>query len=249
LPLLTGVPHIDLKDASQNGRVLQADPHSISAEAFRNLRASISLKPEANSAKPLLVTSTAPGEGKSVVSANLAIAFATNKQRTLLIDCDLHHPVQHRVFPADPDKGISLYLTSNVTLQEVVQPTNVPNLDVLHVGSIPPNAPELLASDRIRELIADACQQYDRVIIDSPPVTAVSDPLVLLPYVQGVIYVIGFGKIRREIVARTMQRLRECGAPLVGVVMNNIDQELHGYYYYPYKYSYYHKKRKGNGAA
>jgi polysaccharide biosynthesis transport protein len=249
LPLLTGVPHIDLKDASQNGRVLQADPHSVSAEAFRNLRASISLKPEANSAKPLLVTSTAPGEGKSVVSANLAIAFATNKQRTLLIDCDLHNPVQHRVFPADPDKGISLYLTSNVTLQEVVQPTNVPNLDVLHVGSIPPNAPELLASDRVRELIADACQQYDRVIIDSPPVTAVSDPLVLLPYVQGVIYVIGFGKIRREIVARTMQRLRECGAPLVGVVMNNIDQELHGYYYYPYKYSYYHKKRKGNGVA
>jgi polysaccharide biosynthesis transport protein len=249
LPLLTGVPHIDLKDSSQNGRVLQADPHSVSAEAFRNLRASISLKPEANSAKPLLVTSTAPGEGKSVVSANLAIAFATNKQRTLLIDCDLHNPVQHHVFPADPDKGISLYLTSDVTLQEVVQPTNVPNLDVLHVGSIPPNAPELLASDRIRELIGDACEQYDRVIIDSPPVTAVSDPLVLLPYVQGVIYVIGFGKIRREIVARTMQRLRECGAPLVGVVMNNIDQDLHGYYYYPYKYSYYQKKRKGNGAA
>ncbi len=249
LPLLTGVPRINLKDASQNGRVLQADPHSISAEAFRNLRASISLKPEANSAKPLLVTSTAPGEGKSVVSANLAIAFATNKQRTLLIDCDLHNPVQHRVFPADPDKGISLYLTSNATLQQVVQPTDVPNLDVLHVGSIPPNAPELLGSPRIRELIADACAQYDRVVIDSPPVTAVSDPLVLLPYVQGVIYVIGFGKIRREIVARTMQRLRECGAPLVGIVMNNIDQELHGYYYYPYKYSNYHKKRKGNADA
>jgi polysaccharide biosynthesis transport protein len=248
LPLLTGVPRINLKDASQNGRVLQTDPHSISAEAFRNLRASISLKPEANSAKPLLVTSTAPGEGKSVVSANLAIAFAANKQRTLLIDCDLHHPVQHRVFPADPDKGISLYLTGNATLQEVIQPTDIPNLDVLHVGSLPPNAPELLGSPRIRELIAEACEQYDRVVIDSPPVTAVSDPLVLLPYVQGVIYVIGFGKTRREIVSRTMQRLRECGAPLVGVVMNNIDQELHGYYYYPYKYSYYHK-RKGNGAA
>jgi capsular exopolysaccharide synthesis family protein len=163
------VPRINLKDASQNGRVLQTDPHSISAEAFRNLRASISLKPEANSAKPLLVTSTAPGEGKSVVSANLAIAFAANKQRTLLIDCDLHHPVQHRVFPADPDKGISLYLTGNAMLQEVVQPTDIPNLDVLHVGSLPPNAPELLGSPRIRELIAEACEQYDRVVIDSPP--------------------------------------------------------------------------------
>jgi len=248
LPLLTGVPRINLKDASQNGRVLQADPHSICAEAFRNLRASISLRPEVNAANPLLVTSTAPGEGKSVVSANLAIAFASNKQRTLLIDCDLHHPAQHRVFPANPDKGLSLYLTSNASLQDVVQPTDIPNLDVLHVGSVPPNAPELLASDRVRELIASACKQYDRVIIDSPPVTAVSDPLVLLPHVQGVIYVIGFDKIRREIVLRTMQKLRECGAPLVGVVMNNIDQELHGYYYYPAKYSYYHK-RKGNGAG
>ena len=248
LPLLTGVPRINLKDASQNGRVLQADPHSICAEAFRNLRASISLKPEVNAANPLLITSTAPGEGKSVVSANLAIAFASNKQRTLLIDCDLHHPAQHRVFPANPDKGLSLYLTSNASLQDVVQPTDIPNLDVLHVGSVPPNAPELLASDRVRELIADACKQYDRVIIDSPPVTAVSDPLVLLPHVQGVIYVIGFDKVRREIVLRTMQKLRECGAPLVGVVMNNIDHELHGYYYYPQKYSYYHK-RKGNGAG
>lgn len=249
LPLLTGVPRIDLKDASQYGRVLQTDPHSICAEAFRNLRASISLRPEVNAANPLLVTSTAPGEGKSVVSANLAIAFAANKQRTLLIDCDLHHPAQHLVFPANPDKGISLYLTSNARLQDVVQPTDIPNLDVLHVGSVPPNAPELLASDRVRELIADACKQYDRVVIDSPPVTAVSDPLVLLPHVQGVIYVVGFDKIRREIVLRTMQKLRECGAPLVGVVMNNIDHELHGYYYYPHKYSYYHKKRKGNGAG
>jgi polysaccharide biosynthesis transport protein len=249
LPLLSGVPHIDHKDASQNGRVLFADPHSIQAEAFRNLRASITLKPEANSAKPLLVTSTAPGEGKSVVSANLAIAFASNNQRTLLMDCDLHHPAQARVFPTTSDKGISFYLTNKATLQDVVETTDIPNLDVLHVGHVPPNGPDLLGSSRLGELIAEACNQYDRVVIDSPPVTAVSDPLVLLPHVQGVVYVIGFDKIRREIVTRAMQRLRECGAPLVGVVMNNINQQLHGYYYYPYKYSYYHKKQKGNGVA
>jgi succinoglycan biosynthesis transport protein ExoP len=249
LPLLTGVPRIELTDGSQNGRVLQLDPHSISAEAFRNLRASISLRPEINSAKPLLVTSTAPGEGKSVVSANLAIAFAANKQRTLLIDCDMHHPVQHKVFRSNPDKGLSLYLSNHSKLQDVAQPTDIPYLDVLHVGNVPLNAPELLASDRLRELIEEACKQYDRVIIDSPPVTAVSDPLVLLPHVQGVLYVIGFGKVSREVVSRSMQKLRECGAPLVGVVMNNIDLELHGYYYYPYKYSYYHKKGKRSGVA
>jgi len=249
LPLLTGVPHFELTDGSQNGRVLQLEPHSISAEAFRNLRASISLRPDVNAANPLLVTSTAPGEGKSVVSANLAIAFATNKQRTLLIDCDLHHPAQHKIFPANSGKGLALYLTDHLKLQDVVQSTDIPNLDVLPAGDLPPNVSELLASDRMRELIRQACREYDRVIIDSPPVTAVSDPLALLPYVQGVIYVIGFSKIGREVVARSMQKLRECGAPLAGVVMNNIDPQLHGYYYYPYKYSYYHKKGKRNGAA
>ena len=243
LPLLTGVPHFELTDGSQNGRVVQVDPHSISAEAFRNLRASLSLRPDVNAANPLLVTSTAPGEGKSVVSANLAIAFAANKQRTLLIDCDLHHPAQHKVFPTNFNKGLSLYLIDHLKLRDVVQSTDIPNLDVLPAGDVPPNAPELLASDRMRDLIREACKEYDRVIIDSPPVTAVSDPLVLLPYVQGVIYVIGFSKIGREIVSRSMQKLRECGAPLAGVVMNNIDQQLHGYYYYPYKYSYYHNKK------
>ena len=249
LPLLTGVPRIELPDGTQNGRVLQLQPHSISAEAFRNLRATITLKPELNAAKSLLVTSTAPGEGKSVVSANLAIAFASNRQRTLLIDCDLHHPVQHKVFRSRADKGLSLYLTNHSKLEDVVAATDIPNLDVLQVGDVPPNAPELLGSDRLAELIQEACRQYDRVIIDSPPVTAVSDPLLLLPHVKGVVYVIGFGKVSREIVSRSMQKLRECGAPLVGVVMNNIDQELHGFYYYPYRYSYYHKKGKRNGAA
>jgi polysaccharide biosynthesis transport protein len=249
LPLLTGVPRIELPDGSQNGRVLQLEPHSISAEAFRNLRATISLKPELNDAKTLLITSTAPGEGKSVVSANLAIAFASNRQRTLLIDCDLHHPVQNKVFRSSANRSLSVYLTNNSKLADVVQATDIPNLDVLQVGDVPPNAPELLSTDRVAELIQEACQQYDRVIIDSPPVTAVSDPLLLLPYVKGVVYVIGFGKVSREVVSRSMQKLRDCGAPLVGVVMNNIDQELHGYYYYPYRYSYYHKKGKRNGAA
>jgi len=249
LSLLTGLPHIGLKDPSQAGRVLQADPHSISAEAFRGLRATITLNPEVNAAKPLLVTSTAPGEGKSVVSANLAIAFATNRQRTLLIDCDLHHPAQQRVFPGDADRGISLYLTDSSSLRDVVQPTDIPNLDVLHTGKVLPSASELLGTEKVGQLIAEACRQYDRVIIDSPPVTAVSDPLLLLPHVRGVVYVIGFDRIRREIVSRSMQKLRDCGAPLVGAVMNDIALQLHGHYYYPCKYSYYHKKRIGNGAG
>lgn len=246
LPLLTGVPHIELGGSAQNARVLQLEPHSTPAEAFRNLRTSLSLSQNAKDANPLLVTSTAPGEGKSVVASNLCISFAANNQRTLLIDADMHQPILHTVFKVQGEKGLSLYLTDSVTWQEVVHKTDIPNLDVITVGPLPPNPPELLASDRMLKLLEEASREYDRVVIDTPPVTAVSDSLILLPHVKGVIFVVGFSKIRRDLVARTMQKLRECGAPLVGVVMNDIDAAQEGYYFYPYRYSYYNKHRRMN---
>jgi succinoglycan biosynthesis transport protein ExoP len=243
LPLLSGVPH--MKRGSRRALpVVQADPHSIGAEAFRNLRASLKLQPRARTATTLLVTSTAPGEGKSLVAANLSIAFASNNERTLLIDADMYHPVQHQLFHAPFEKGLSLFLTDSVPLEEIVQKTDIANLDVITVGDLPNNPAELLGSARLQRLLLEAGEQYQHIVIDSPPVTGVSDPLVLLPLVRGVIFVVGFGKIRREIVTRTMQRLRECEAPLLGVVLNNIDLQSHAHYYYPYRYSYNYKRKK-----
>ena len=243
LPLLSGVPHMK-RGKRRSLPVVQADPHSIGAEAFRNLRASLNLQPRARAATTLLVTSTAPGEGKSLVAANLSIAFASNSERTLLIDADMYHPVQHQLFHAPVKKGLALFLTKSVPLEEIVQKTDIPNLDVITVGGLPSNPGELLGSSRLLNLLHEARGQYHRIVIDSPPVTGVSDPLVLLPLVQGVVFVVGFGKIRREIVTRTMQRLRECEAPLLGVVLNNIDRQSHGHYYYPYRYSYSYQRRK-----
>lgn len=244
LPLLSGVPHMKRGKGRHAMPVVQADPHSIGAEAFRNLRASLNLQPRARAATTLLVTSTAPGEGKSLVAANLSIAFASNNERTLLIDADMYHPVQHQLFRAPFEKGLSLFLMDSAPLEEIVQKTDIANLDVITVGDLPSNPAELLGSSRLLSLLREARGQYHRIVIDSPPVTGVSDPLVLLPLVQGVIFVVGFGKIRREIVTRTMQRLRECEAPLLGVVLNNIDLQSHAHYYYPYRYSYNYRRKK-----
>ena len=243
-PLLSGVPHMKLGNGRETTPVVQTDPHSIGAEAFRNLRASLNLQPRARAATTLLVTSTAPGEGKSLVAANLSIAFASNNERTLLIDADMHHPVQHQVFNTRFEKGLSLFLEDSTPLKDIVQKTDVANLDVITVGDIPNNPTELLGSSRMLTLLQEARKQYQRIVIDSPPVTGVSDPLVLLPFVQGVVFVVGFGKIRREIVTRTMQRLRECEATVLGIVLNNIDLESHAHYYYPYRYSYYYQRKK-----
>jgi succinoglycan biosynthesis transport protein ExoP len=244
LPLLSGVPHMKLGNRRQTMPVVHADPHSIGAEAFRNLRASLNLQPRARAATTLLVTSTAPGEGKSLVAANLSIAFASNNERTLLIDADMYHPVQHQLFNVPVKKGLSRFLTDSAPLEEIVHKTDIANLDVITVGDIPSNPAELLGSSRLLRLLQEAREQYHRIVIDSPPVTGVSDPLVLLPFVQGVIFVVGFGKIRREIVTRTMQRLRECEAPLLGIVLNNIDLQSHAHYYYPYRYSYNYQRKK-----
>jgi capsular exopolysaccharide synthesis family protein len=244
LPLLSGVPHMKHGNGRHTMLVVQADPHSIGAEAFRNLRASLNLQPRARTATILLVTSTAPDEGKSLVAANLSIAFASNNERTLLIDADMHHPVQHRMFNTRFEKGLSRFLTDSTPLGEIVHKTELANLDIITVGDIPNNPAELLGSSRLLRLLQEAREQYHRIVIDSPPVTGVSDPLVLLPLVQGVIFVVGFGKIRRDIVTRTMQRLRECEAPLLGIVLNNIDLQSHAHYYYPYRYSYYYQRKK-----
>jgi capsular exopolysaccharide synthesis family protein len=139
-------------------------------------------------------------------------------------------------------KGLSAFLTGAASIDEVVHPSDIENLDLLTVGALPRNPAELLGSTHMPKLLQKVAGRYGRIVIDSPPVTGASDPLVLLPHIKGVIFVVGFSKTRREIVARTMHRLRECCAPLLGVVLNNINLGSHSRYYYPYRYSYYYRR-------
>jgi len=238
LPQLASVPHIKPEPHDEASRIVTKDPHSMASEAFRNLRASIWLNPSAKTAKTLMVTSTVPGEGKSLAATNLAIIFAQNNERTLLVDADLRHPVQHKVFGTTSECGLSKFLTDSMSLDEVIQKTEIPHLDIITVGHRPSNPPELLGSSRMRELLENVRQRYDRIVFDCPPVNAVSDPLILLPHVEGVIFILRFNKLRSVIVARTLKKLRDSGVPVVGGVMNNIDLKHGGYYYYYYHYPY-----------
>lgn len=241
MPLLCEVPRIDVKTSEKRATVVNDDPQSLAAEAFSNLRATIGANPNAKDIKVLMVASTAPGEGKSLISTNTAIAFAHDNLRTLLIDADMRHPTLNKSFELKTKLGLSEYLTNGGKKEDVIQKSGIPNLDLIVAGKIAKNPAELLGSARMRGLIEEEIQRYDRIIIDTPPVAVVSDAIVLLPRVQGIVFVTHFRKLRRDAVARAVKKLREIGAPLIGNVLNNIDLKKHGYYYYPYS-DYYHKK-------
>ena len=248
MPLLCEVPRIENKSDSDRATIVSTDPLSLASEAFSSLRATIGATPNAKDIKVLMVTSTAPGEGKSLVASNMAIAFAHDNLRTLLIDADLRHPTLYKDFQIKTQtvRGLSQYLMDGCKREDVILKSGIRDLDIIIAGKIAKNPAELLGSARMRELIEQERQRYDRIIIDTPPVAVVSDAIVLLPRVQGIIFVTHFRKLRRDAVARAVKKLREMGAPLIGNVLNNIDLKKHGYYYYPYhgsyRYPYYHKK-------
>jgi len=242
LPQLSGTPQIEPQPKGAEELVVAHQPHSMAAESFNELRACLRLSPKANRAKVFLITSAAPGEGKSLIAANLAAVFANNAERTLLVDADLRHPSLLSIFECPPTAGLSHFLADATAVPTIISKTVVPNLDLVCAGKIPPSPSELLGGARLRELLEYAQQRYDRIIIDSPPVSVVSDALILLPHAEAVLFVVQFRKVRRRIIERTLAKLEECSAPLVGTVLNRIDLRHSGYYYYPYRYSYYYRK-------
>lgn len=218
-------------------------------EAYRMLRTSLLLSSAGNPPKTILVTSSQPGEGKTTTAINTAISLANLGVSVLLIDADLRRPAIHRQFKLAQPRGLATYLSSNVMLDAVVYSVPIPNLTLLPCGPIPPNPAELIASERMRELIRTASQHYDHILIDSPPLMNVTDPAILSTLVDGVILVVQAGRSTRDIVRRAKQDLRTVGAKIFGVVLNNVDLKREGYYdYYYYRYhSNYSDKGKEPG--
>ena len=227
------VPQVQFGSTNTGVCLTQSEPQSLAAEHFRDLRASLVLGSQSKQAKILLVTSTIPGEGKTFVTTNLSAVFAHSGERTLIVDADLRNPNQHHSFNVTVDRGLSAYLGSNIAFETIVQSTNVPNLDIIPAGRVPINPHELLGSARMQEFFTIVRQRYDRILIDTPPVSAVSDALILLPKVDGVLFIVQFGTVTREFIARTLQKLRTCNANLLGAVLNNVELKRYRYYY-PY---------------
>ncbi|MGH9800398.1 MAG: GumC family protein [Blastocatellia bacterium] len=210
------------------------------AEAYRMLRTSILLAAAGQPPKTVLVTSSQPGEGKTTTTVNTSICLSQLGATVLLIDADMRRPRVHKLFGIDHRRGLSNYLSSDISLKTVVQPTKVPNLYVLPSGIVPPNSADLLSSEKFRLMLQKLSQHFDHILIDSPPIGSVTDPVIMSRLVDGVMLIVHGGKSSREMVVHSRQELANVGAKIFGVVLNNVNLARDGYgaYYHRYQYEY-----------
>ena len=215
------------------------DHRSSVAEAYRVLRTSVLLSSAGHAPKTILITSGQAGEGKTTTVVNTAISLSQMGASVLIVDCDLRRPTTHKVLGADHNRGLSTYLSSeSVTLDEVIQKLPIANLSLLPCGPIPPNPAELIISDRMKDMLRELAERYDHILVDSPPLINVTDPVILATMVDGVILVVHGGKSTRDVVRRARQELTNVGAKIFGVVLNNVDLRREGYDYYYYNRYY-----------
>jgi len=192
-----------------------------------------------------MFTSGQPGEGKTTTVINTAISLTQLGSSVLVIDADLRKPGTHKVLGVRDTTGLSTYLSGeHIPLDDVIQKLPVQNLYLMPCGPIPPNPAELVSSDKMKEMIETLSRRFDHILIDSPPLMHVTDPVILSTLVDGVILVIHGGKSTREVVRRARMELSSVGAKVFGVVLNNLDLKREGYddYYY---YSYYSGYEEG----
>ncbi len=244
LPLLGLVPALH---GDQSPLLATDVPHDF-GEAFRSLRTSLVFTSRGEGARLLGVTSTQPLEGKTTTACNLAMVLAYGGARVLLIDADMRRPGLHRTMGLANEAGLSHVLTGQARIREVVRPTSEPNLLVITAGRTPPNPSELLAGDRMRELLrALSHSPFDWVIVDTPPVLAVTDAVVLAPMLSGFVFVIGAEMTRRGHVERAVEMMQAGRQPIVGVVLNRVDFDRNKYYYSRY-YGYQYKSYYGQSS-
>ena len=228
------------------------DNHSSAAEAYRVLRTSVLLSAAGRPPKSILITSGQPGEGKTTTVVNTAISLAQMGASVLIIDCDLRRPTTHKVLGVDHTQGLSTYLSRDVPLDELIQKLPIANLSLLPCGPVPPNPAELIISDKMKDMLRELAERYDHILIDSPPLINVTDPVILSTMVDGVILVVHGGKSTRDIVRRARQELTTVGAKIFGVVLNNVDLRRDGadnYYYYRYHSGYGQESSRQNQSA
>ncbi len=210
--------------------------HSLLVEAFRILRNNIHFSTLEKPVGTLLLTSAGPGEGKSTVSANLAIVMAQAGNRCILVDADLRKPAQHKIFGVTNHTGLTSLLLGQKSLREALLPTGVPGLHLLPSGPLPPNPAELLGSQAMLKIIAALREEAESVIFDAPPAVAFSDTPILASRMDGVLLVLNAGAVPREIALRTKSVLEGAKAKILGVVLNNVNLAGNQGYYYYYNY-------------
>ena len=216
--------------------VTQARPKSQMAESYRALRTSLLLTSAGGPPRVILVTSALPQEGKTTTSINVAIVLAQKGARVLLIDADLRRPSIHKTLGMGPRSGLSNILTGSTGLEQtIIRSTILPNLFLLPAGTPPPNPAELLASSNMADILGQLCQQYDHIVIDTPPILSVTDAVIMSSRADRVVLVIRSGQTTGQALQRARDLLLQVNAKVCGVLMNAVDLNSPDYYYY-YEY-------------
>ena len=253
IPYLGPVPAIAMdSDGKYDGEipelVTMSSPKSTSSEAYRGIRTSILFSSAENQPQVLLVSSAGPGEGKTITTTNLAITMAQSGSKVIILDCDMRRPKIHKLFGLSREKGMSNILVGGCNVEEAITHTHIPNLDVIPCGPVPPNPSEILGSGRMADLLDRLRKHCARIIIDSPPITAVTDAVVLAKFADGLVLVISAGETPREIIQNGLGQLRSVNAHVLGAVLNGVEMGRDSTYYYQYYYYYYgeegEKKKK-----
>jgi succinoglycan biosynthesis transport protein ExoP len=216
-------------------------PTSGIAEAARALRTNLMFMNPDEPYRRLLVTSAAPSEGKTTVAVSIAISLAQGGQKVCIIDCDLRRPRLHRIFDRAGDVGLMNVILGDATVEEVAKETIVPNLYCIPCGPIPPNSADVVSSEKFRRTLDDISARFDRLVLDSPPVIAVTDSAIASTLVDGVVFVVRAFKTSVNLCRSGLRTLQDVDAPIAGAVLNAVNLNRHEYNYY----HYYYYKREG----
>lgn len=211
--------------------IVEKEPKSIAAESYRTLRTNLQYSSFDKEYKVIVVTSSEPGEGKSTTAGNLAISLAQGEKKVILIDCDLRKPSLHKRFKVSNIMGLSDVLIGREVI-ETAGSKYKQNLTILTAGKIPPNPAEMLGSKAMTALLKELQQEFDYVILDTPPVQAVTDSQILSTKADGVILVVKAEMTKKESVQNSINLLKKVNAHIIGTVLNGVDNKRNKYYYY-----------------
>lgn len=234
LPLIGIIPQIKRMDQTDKAQIVVNNADRQVSESFLTLHSSLRLKDESKNARVVLITSTVPGEGKSFTTTNLALTFAAHGERVVVVDCDLRKPNIHKSFRLENLKGVIDVSAGSASLDDVILKDVQPNLDVIPAGGRAKNPTHILNSKNFELMLSDLRKRYDRVFIDTPPLAAVSDALIILPLVDGSLFTIFFNKVRRKSAQFSAKKLLEANVPCFGAVLNGLNLAVSGYYYAQY---------------
>ena len=211
--------------------IVERKPKSIAAEAYRSLRTNIQYSSFDKKYQTLVVTSANPGEGKTTVAGNLALVLAQGESKVLLVDCDMRRPSMHKNFRVTNTYGISDLLIGKQKLETVVNKVNA-NLSVITAGNLPPNPAEMLASKAMTAFLEDMKNKYDYIVLDTPPLQAVTDAQILSTKADGTLVVVRAGVTKKEAVHNAVSMLKKVNGHVIGTVLNAAENKKDKYYYY-----------------